>query len=554
MLTSLRIKNLALVDNLRVDFQPGLNVITGETGAGKSILLGALSLLMGERADKRMIRTGEEACGAEASFELADPAAVNAALEPYGVEPCAEGRLVIRRILKAGGANQILVNDSPVTLQVLKLVGDLLVDLHGPHDHQSLLRPDFQLDLLDAFGHHARERAAYADAYRALQELQARRAELARGQDDVPGQVEFLTYRARELEEAALEEGEEERILEEHRVAGHAQRILELGGQVADALLDREDSALNALGAAQKGLEELARLLPEAEAWRAEARAAATTAKELHGAIHHRLGQMETDPARLEWLDQRLAVYQKLKRKYHAGVPELLGLLRDMRRQLEDLAARGERLAELDQERARAEAAARARGAALGALRRGQAGRLAEAITRELRALGFARGAFEVALREAPLGPSGADEVEFGFAPNVGEARQPLHAIASSGEISRVMLAVKVVLARHDRIPVLVFDEIDANVGGELGAAVGRKLAEVARTRQVICVTHLPQVAACGNHHLAVEKTVHDGRTFTRAQALADEQRVGEIARMLGGRDVTSVVLKHARELLHPAP
>ncbi len=551
MLTSLRVKNLALVEQVRVEFHPGLNVITGETGAGKSILLGALSLLLGDRADKTLIRTGEDACGAEASFQLADPSAVDAVLEKYGLSPCENGELIIRRIIRASGSTQNLINDSSVTLQVLGEVGELLVDMHGPHDHQSLLNPEFQVDLLDAFGHLWTERSAYEEVFRTVQGLEQRRAELAgTGEDDVAAQMDLLTYRVKEIEEAELVEGEEERIAQEHQMVGNAQRILELGGGILNSLSEGEGSAFDSLAATQKSLEDLARLVPEAESWRQEAAELSARLQELGSSMHRVLDRIEGDPARLEWLDQRLATYQKLKRKHAPTVAEILEILQRSKARLHDLQTRGEQLAAVDADLARERGVLQGRGEALRKKRTAAAVKLAAAVTRELRMLGFPNGSFSVALSDAEPKLSGMDQVEFGFAPNVGEAMRNLRAIASSGEISRVMLATKVVLASHDRIPVMIFDEIDANVGGEMGNAVGRKLAEVARTHQVLCITHLPQVAVFGSTHLAVSKSVQNGRTITDVQPLTEKTRVEEIARMLGGRDLTSVTLKHAREML----
>lgn len=552
MLTTLRVKNLALVENVRVEFQPGLNVITGETGAGKSILVGALNLLLGDRADHDLIRAGEDACGAEACFRLADTSAVDEVLEASGLDPCEDGQLIVRRIVRASGASQAMLNDSPVTLQVLKRVGELLVDMHGPHDHQSLLNPDFQTDLLDAFGHCWDLRAAYEEAQFQLQALEDRVRELERD-GATAEQIDLLTYRITEIEQAAPVEGEEEKVTDEHRLQGNAQRVIELGGAALNAMSEGEGAAFDALAAAQKSLEELARVTPRAADWRQEAGAIAGRLQELAADLRGFLEGVEADPARLAWLDERLATYQRLKRKYAPTVPEVLAILERDRKRLHDLKTRGEQLAALGKEIGQARAKRDRAGAALRARRKEHAGRLAAAVTRELRALGFSHGAFAVEVREGEPKLSGMDDVDFGFAPNAGEPMRPLRAIASSGEISRVMLATKAVLAAHDRIPVMVFDEIDSNVGGEMGSAVGRKLAEVSRKHQVLCITHLPQVAVCGATHLAVSKSVHDGRTTTEVRLLDARERVEEVARMLGGRDLTSVTLKHARELLEKA-
>ncbi len=549
MLQTLRIKNLALVENARVEFLPGLNVITGETGAGKSILIGALALLLGERADRKIIRTGEDSCGAEATFHLDHPKAVNALLDELGAPPCDDGQLIIRRIVKAEGGGQNLVNDTPVTLQALKRIGELLLDMHGPHEHQSLLKHDDQLDLLDAYGHTTDARAAYAEAFAALRALEEQKAELL-AVGDVAAQLDMLAFRIKEIEDIAPVEGELEKVESEHRVVSNAQRILDLGGAAARTLTESENSALDLLAAVQRNLEELARLHPEAAQWQAEAKTIAGQARELSLAISSALDRVESDPARLEWLDERLAAYQKLRRKYAGSVSEVLATLADCKKRLSDLQSREERIQALEADIAKAAREARKAGEALRALRLAAAEKIGKAITKELKELGFPHGQFTVDLPEALLKANGMDDIEFGFAPNAGEAMKPLRDIASSGEISRVMLATKAVLSAHDKIPVLIFDEIDANLGGEMGNAVGQKLDALAKRHQVICITHLPQVAIFGFAHFAVSKAVRDGRTTTHVARLEDEARVEEVARMLGGRDLTKVTMQHAREML----
>jgi DNA repair protein RecN (Recombination protein N) len=554
MLTLLRVKNLALVEEAAVAFAPGLNVVTGETGAGKSILIGALYLLLGERADTSAVRAGEAQCVVEATFQLADPRAVDAELAAAGLEPCDHGQLILRRTVKATGGGQAYVNDAPVTLPLLKRLGARLVDLHGPHDHQSLFQPAAQLDILDAFAKADKERAAYADAFAKWEALLARREELSRDVGDLAAQIDLLAYRVKEIEEAEPVEGEEEKVRAEQQTTGHAQRILELGQQVVQAISEDENAALSVLAPARKALDELARLMPAAQDWPEALRAPTDALAALSVSIQRELSAIDADPARLEWLDQRLATYDKLKRKYGGSVEEILAALETSRARLKDLRSRDEQKAAVAKEIAAAEKELRVLGAALRKRRAAAAEKLAPAITAELQALGFAHGAFGIELppTDEPAA-TGLDRAEFGFAPNVGEPMRPLRAIASSGEISRVMLALKVVLAEADKIPLLVFDEIDANVGGETAHAVGRKLAQAAKRRQVVAITHLPPVAACGAHHFAVRKTVRDGRTHTSVAPLDEAARVDELARMLGGRASTSVALRHAAELLAAA-
>ncbi len=551
MLQTLRVKNLAIVENIRVDFADGLNVITGETGAGKSVFVGALNLVLGERADKSLIRSGEDRCGVEASFLLADSGEVDALLEDLGLETCEDGVLVIRRIVSATGAGKILVNDAPATVQALKQLGDLLVDMHGPHDHQSLLSPAFQLDLLDAYGHLWPTRAPYEDLYAAMRELEDRRADLDGDDEATEAQIDMLRFQVKEIEDAELENTSEEELEQEHGTVANAQRIIELANGMDQALTEGEGNAFDAMAVVQNLLGELTRILPDAEAWREEAQSIAVQIQELSSTMASHVQNIDGDPARLQWLDDRMTLLHKLKRKYGSSVEEILAFLEKAQQRLSDLESRGERLAALDKEIAAAHKALTTQGKALSDARAKVSGKLAKAITKALQDLGFAHGAFEVHLSECEPAANGMDAIEFGFAPNAGEEMRPLRAIASSGEISRVMLATKAVLADHDRIPVLVFDEIDANVGGEMGTAVGAKLATVADTHQVLCITHLPQVAVQGASHYVVSKHVEDGRTRTTIASITGQERVEEVARMLGGRDLTSVTLKHAQEMLN---
>jgi len=550
MLSRLNIRNLALVDSLSIEFRGGLNVITGETGAGKSLLIGALRLLLGERADKSMIRTGETTCGIEAVFELAGPADVNAVLEEFGLPPCAGGLLIIRRTLTESSSKN-RVNDSPVTLPVLKVLGDCLVDMHGPYDHQSLLKTDAQMDILDAFGGLDPDRATYRSIYKTFQGLEKRLQELSNLDDSgLEEQIDLLAWRIQEVEAAKISEEDETEVLQEHEQISNAQNILELAQTATSGLSESEYSAFEGLSAARQACSQLAKYIPEADAWGEEIESAARTAQEISSLIQSTVGDISAGPERMQFLDERVSLYRSLKRKYAPTVPEILEHLEEWKEHLKDLQSRDEQRAKMDTERAAALFETEKAGRDLSKKRQNAAGKLADAITAELRDLGFERGLFEVQLMACEPGASGMDEIEFGFAPNAGEAMRPLRAIASSGEISRVMLAVKAVLARHDRIPLLVFDEIDANVGGEIANAVGDKLAQVGETHQLIAITHLPQVAVCGKTHFAVSKSVRDDRTFTEITCLEETLRTEEIARMLGGKDLTNVTLQHANELL----
>jgi len=554
MLQSLRIRQVAIVEEASVDFGPGLNVITGETGAGKSVMLGALALVLGDRADKTIIRAGATQCGVDAVFHL-DPLAspVHPLLEELGLPPCESGQLVVRRSVSASGAGKVFVNDAPATVQALKQLGDALVDIHGPHDHQSLLSADYQLDILDAFGHTDEPRTAYSQAYERLLELRNERQSLDEGGTDTTQLIDLLRHQVQELDSAELESLDEEALKQEHAACSNAQDILRIGGAVSEALTGAETSALNVMGAVQQQADALRDMLDTAGEWKQEAKRIAVDIKALSDAVDQRLRTVNADPERLQWLDDRLTLLHRLKRKYGNSVADLIAYRDRSRERLAGLEGRGDRIQSLERELEAASTAVRDAGKSLGMARRKAAKRLAQSVTESLRDLGFPHSAFFVDVAGAEPRPSGTDTIDFGFAPNAGEPTRPLRAIASSGEISRVMLGVKTVLAAHDRIPVLVFDEVDANVGGETSVAVGTKLMAVAARRQVICITHQPQVAVCGATHLRVRKQVAEGRTHATITPLAGDARVEEIARMLGGRDLTTVTLRHARELLRSA-
>ncbi len=550
MLRTLKIKNLALVDDVQVGFNDGLNVITGETGAGKSLLIGALRLLLGERADKSMIRSGETSCSVLAEFGLPDSSQIDAVLADVGLEPCEGGLLIIRRIISES-SNKTLVNDETVTLQVLKRLGEVLVDMHGPYDHQSLLDQGVQLEILDAFGQLDDAKSAYQAEYAGYRQLQKRIDALnTDNEEDLERQIEFLDYRVNEIEKANLSTDEEQEVVEEHGMIANSQEVIELANGAVNALTEAEGCAFEGLVAAQQCLNRLVKLMPEAQEWHDELESAVTSVQDIVRSIENSAAGIDAGAERMQWLDDRLTTYQTLKRKYGATVEDVLDNCTKWREQLDELRGRDQKRAALQVELAEALKKVEKAGLALRKKRENVADHLSECITRELVDIGFEHGFFDVQMLPCDPGPAGMDEMEFGFAPNAGEDMRPLRMIASSGEISRVMLATKAVLARQDRIPVLVFDEIDANIGGEIGGAVGRKLAQVAQCHQLICITHLPQVAACGTTHLAVSKKVEGGRTYTEVELLDAESRPDEIARMLGGRESTGVTLQHARELL----
>jgi len=534
MLTLLKIRNLALVDELVWELGSGLVGVTGETGAGKSVIVGALKLVLGERADKALIRTGEDACTVEAVFALPDAAAVNAILEENGLEPCEGGDLIVRRIV-GQTANRQFVNDSPVTLALLKRLGEHLVDLHGPHDHQSLLSTERQLAMLDAYAGAEPAVAAWREGWRAWRAKVAELDELRRAENASEQELELLRYQVSEIDAANLRPGEEGDLEDRWRRAANASRLVESAG-AAVAALSNDDGILERLGEVQRLVRDLEKLDPSVRERTGGLETAVLELQDLERALAEYSEELEIDPQEAAALEERVNLLESLKRKYGPTLADVLERRDTAAARLDTIENRGEKLETLAVEAAALREKLEASGRTLSAARRKAAPKLAKEIASQLKDLGFKQSSFEVPLAAAgePT-PQGFESVEFQFGPNPGEPLLPLRQIASSGEISRVMLAVKSALAEQDATPLMVFDEIDANVGGEVARAVGRKMAALGTRHQVVSITHFPQVAATAAHHYVVEKEVANGRTRSRLYPVSGEARVRELVRMLGG-------------------
>ena len=547
-LSLLRIKNLALVEDLEWELRPGFIAITGETGAGKSIIIGALKLLLGERADKSLIRTGAEACTVEAIFVEENFSELNARLEEAGAEPCA-GELLLKRSFSLGGSTRQFVNGSPATLALLKTIGDELVDLHGPHDHQSLLAPERQLALLDGFAHAEAALAEYRQHFRRLQAFVSEEAALSTAESARAQELDLLRHQVSEISGAQLQPNEEEEIHGRYRLASNSRRLIELSTTISRQLSESDDAVLNRLAETQRLLRELEKIDPNlAETSEAHA-AAVIELTEIARTLDRYAEKLDLDPEQLKQLEERVSLLETLKRKYGGSLPEVIAFgerAAERMRRIEGRDAELQRLAlEIEEERAALDRAA----AVLRKARTLAAPKLAKTIRQNLADLGFRQSEFEAKLspNDDPR-PTGTDALELLFSPNPGEPLKPLRTVASSGEISRVMLAIKSALAMQDAIPMLVFDEIDANVGGEIANAVGAKMRKLAEKHQVLCITHLPQVAAAAATHFVVTKEVARGRTFSELREVKGKARQEEIARMLGGK--TDSALQHAASLL----
>ena len=548
LLSLLRIKNLALVEDLEWNLKPGFTAITGETGAGKSIIIGALNLLLGERADKSLIRTGADACTVEAIFAGDDFSPLNVQLEKAGIEP-GEGELLVKRSFSLGGASRQFVNGSPTTLALLKTIGDELVDLHGPHDHQSLLSAERQLALLDNFAHAEPARQDYQECFRRLQSLVAEEQSLSTAETAREQELDLLRHQVVEITSAKLQPNEEEEIVSRYKRASNSRRLIELATSVSRQLSEADNAVLNQLAETQRLLRELQKVDPNlTESSQAHA-AAVIELTEIARTLDRYAEKLDLDPAQLAQLEQRVTLLETLKRKYGGSIPDVIAFgerAADRMRKIEGRDAELERLtSEIKQVRT---ALTRLAGA-LRTIRAKAAPKLAANVRRNLTDLGFRQAEFAAQLTpHNESRSSGTDSLELLFSPNPGEPLKPLRLIASSGEISRLMLAIKSALAMQDAIPLLVFDEIDANVGGEIAHAVGAKMRTLAEKHQVLCITHLPQVAGAATAHFVVTKEVVEGRTFSGLREVKGKARQEEIARMLGGKSDSA--LRHAATLL----
>lgn len=554
MLDRLTLRDVALVERAEIALGAGLHAVTGETGAGKSLFVESLALVVGGRADAGIVREGAKAAVVEAEFRLSGESArrVNALLEEWGIAFDGE-TLLVRREVSAEGRSRASVNDTSITIASLRRLGEILVDLHGQHEHQSLLREGAALATLDRLAGLEGARAAYGEALAAWREAEGELARLADSLATFAERRDYLAAAAREIDEAKPAEGEDEELRAEAGRLAHADRLRELAGSALDRLSEGDGAAAGSLAAARHALEQASALDPGLEETLAPVQEAAIAAGEAARALAAYLDRLEADPAALEAVEARRELLARLARKYRRDAAGLLAWRQELRAEL----AQGED-AEGSLERARArvadcESAVRSRGRSLGQSRRAAAREWSAKLTRELRPLGLPHAsiAFEVLpVADGRPGATGLDEVLLQFTANPGESARPLQKIASGGELSRVMLALKCALQARDRVDLLVFDEVDSGIGGAVAQAVGERLRGLAEHRQVICVTHLPVIAALGRHHFAVSKTVANGRTLARIDALAAKERVEELARMLAGERVTDTTRRQARELL----
>jgi DNA repair protein RecN (Recombination protein N) len=548
MLTELRVRDLATIADVTLQLGPGLNVLTGETGAGKSMLVDALALLLGERAAGGSVRPGAAKSVVEGAFEGID-AATRRRIDDLGLD-VEDERLVVRREVMAEGRSRAWVNGSPTTASVLTQLGGLLVDLHGQHETQSLLHAEAQRDILDAFAHAGGEREAVAEAHAALAALRAEESGLTARRDEVRRRADYLRHVVAEIDAAKIKVGEDEALQIEARRLSQAGALVEQAQRIVEALEGEAGNALGGLAVADRALGSLEKVDPMVAEWRELLDAGFANLSELARLAGDYAGSVQEDPERLASVERRRDLLFRLTGKYGVSLEAVLATREEAAAELDLLDTADTDLRALAARCSAAESALHAAAAALSVRRREAADRLSRGVNRLLPELGLPAGKLSVSLTSlAQPGAHGQESVQLNVQLNVGLEAKPLARVASGGELSRLMLALKVVLVKHDAIATLVFDEVDQGIGGETGAQVGLALAEVAERHQVLVITHLPQIAARADGHLVVSKRARGGIATSDVQVLHGEDRVNEIARMLGDTE-GDAARRHAQSLL----
>lgn len=548
MLKWLHIKNLALVDEADIEFSPGFNAVTGETGAGKSVLMGGVALLLGGRFDKSAIRQGTDRCEIAGEFRLdsvSEPQ-IAAILEECGLEPCEDSTLLVRRVFTPSGG-RIFINSSPANAQLLRTIGELLVDVHSPDEAFGLMKNSAQLKALDRFAHLEPLLEQTAAAWASIREIEAEQEEFQKTMPDAD-EAEHLRKTVSEIEKQSPEDGEDAQLEALHSAASNSKTILEIAAAASAALNESDDSIMDRLSSVRRLLRPLENVDPDyADRFLSKCDEISDAVSELTDDLQSRASSVELDESEFAALEERIQILQTLKRKYGPEIPDVLAYLENARRRLDLFENSAREREQLESRMTQAKDTHAELCGKLTAARKSAAENLAEKLRREIMKLGFKRAAFQVEFSGAQPGPNGADRIEFLFSANPGVPVKPLKEVASSGELSRVMLAVKTVLAEVDEIGTLVFDEIDANIGGETAVVVAGELHELGTRKQVLCISHLAQVAARADRHFAVEKKTTEEAAVSSIRVLTQKARIAELGRMLGGGAAAE---RHAKSLL----
>jgi DNA repair protein RecN (Recombination protein N) len=557
MLTELRIRNFALIEELSLECHSGFHILTGETGAGKSILIDAIALLIGGRSSLDLIRSDADEAVLEAAFSIPPTHALRAQLRENGMLADGETELIVRRVISRTGRNRVTLNGQLATVQLLQALAGTLVDIHGQHDQQSLLSAQAQLDIVDAFGRLGDLRIEYRQAH---ERWWARRRELddtLRALEQRRQQEDLLRFQHQELTDAAIGEHEEATLTSERQRLAHAHRLSELSQMVYDLLYGEEGAAVSRLTTARQSLKDLVAIDDNLRSWGEICERASVELRDLAREVQGYSRQLEQDGDRLQTVESRLDLIQRLKRKYGGSVEALLTRQQELSMQLADLDQGETRITQLRTAVEDDRSSLALLGQKLAKERKRAASKLDSRVGEELAALKMNHTRFQVELHplegDEPYGPTGPSRAEFLFSANPGEPLLPLARVASGGELSRVMLAMKSVLADTDQVPILIFDEVDAGVGGAVAAVMGRRLKTLSRYHQVFCITHLPQIASQADVHLFIQKKVVKGRTVTQVRQLDEAGHEAEVARMLGGTEITKAVRDTAAEMIEAA-
>jgi len=543
MLRQLRIRDFAIIDTLTMRFEPGFNVLTGETGAGKSIIVDALSLTLGARAQTDAIRTGKNETTVEAYFDV--PAGPH--LDRLGI-PFEDG-VILRRNLFSGGKSRAYINDTMVNVQTLLELGRSLVDIHGQHEHQSLLSMDNQRAILDAYGKLLDERSELEKLFHEVQSLKHELSTLTSNIREKEQRIDLLKFQISEIDAASLKTGEKNALTEERAILANLAKLRELTDNAYLLLYSGEGSSSEKLSTAISMLKEISRIDHGVAETLNLLESALPLVEDAALSLRQHKDKYDADPERLEDIEERLDLIKRLEKKYGEGIEGILKHREGVSQELERLTLSDERVRELENELAGREKRLNELASRLSAKRKEVAKKIAHSVKGVLEELAMVKADFVVEIRPAPLSSAGMDGVEFLFSANKGEPLKPLSRVASGGELSRIMLALKGTLAEVDSIPVLIFDEVDAGIGGRTAESVGKRLKNLAKRHQILCITHLPQIAAMADHHIMIEKGERKEGVYVTLKELSRKEREEEIARMLSGK-VTDISIRHARELL----
>jgi len=558
VLTELSIRNFAIIDNLKISFQPGLNILTGETGAGKSIIIDALSFVLGGRASSELIRTGEKAASVESIFETSKNHYIKKLLEERGIRINPEDDLIIKREINDTGKSMVYINGERANVSTLVEIGDHLVDIHGQHDHQMLLRKENQLEVLDAFGNLFELRDEVGLRLSELQKIEKEIGELKKSYSERKEREDFLRFQIREITNANLKHGEYEELKREKEILKNSLFLTQTAHKTYEALYDSDSSVYNLLSSILGELSKIASIDERLKSYHKKLEDILMNTKELATELYSYAEGIDSDPNRLEEVEERIDFLNRLKRKYNLSLEEILKLKDDKERELSSLDNSEQEIEQLETKEKKLELELQDLSLKLSEKRKAIARKIEKQVEKNLKLLKMERAQFVINFGQVTknenglyrVNSKGIDDIEFLISTNPGEELKPLSKIASGGELSRIMLAIKAILAEADKIPVLIFDEIDSGIGGTVAEVVGERLKEVSKKRQVLCITHLPQIAGFADAHFKVSKNLINQRSVTKVEELDTRGRVEEIAKMLGGEKVSEISRRHAREIL----